>query len=273
MAASRTLAQVTNVSPPRNKAIVGVNAFAHEAGIHQHGVLQNRATYEIMKPEDIGLSTDGIVLGKHSGRHALGCARRELGFVLEGEVSTRRSTASSRSPTRSASSTAPGWSACWRSQDGQDDRRWTLSQLEIRTPHARQSWPVARVELDHGTRGRVTDYRLGAGALDAIFSLDQPDHGRPGAGRRARAAICRRRSGRSAEDGQGAKVLVEIALDVGGEIFSGRAPRPRHPALLRRRLHRRGQQCRDRCNEGATRGPAPGRVKGVSHESYRRSAG
>ena len=71
MAASRTLSQITNTPPPRNKSIVGANAFAHESGIHQHGMLQNRETYEIMKPEDIGLSVEGIVLGKHSGRHAL----------------------------------------------------------------------------------------------------------------------------------------------------------------------------------------------------------
>ena len=56
---------------PRNKAIVGKNAFAHESGIHQHGVLANRETYEIMKPEDVGVSTDNLVLGKHSGRAAL----------------------------------------------------------------------------------------------------------------------------------------------------------------------------------------------------------
>src|SRR3990170_2799306 len=85
MAASRTLAQITNTPPPRNKPIVGGNAFAHEAGIHQHGVLQNRETYEIMKPEDIGLSVESIVLGKHSGRHALAARAKALGYVLEGQ--------------------------------------------------------------------------------------------------------------------------------------------------------------------------------------------
>src|SRR5258707_1164688 len=84
-AASRTLAQITNTPPPRNKSVVGANAFAHESGIHQHGVLQNRETYEIIKPEDIGLATDGIVLGKHSGRHALAAKAKALGYLLEGE--------------------------------------------------------------------------------------------------------------------------------------------------------------------------------------------
>ena len=71
---SRTLATDHQDRTPAlpNKSIVGANAFAHESGIHQHGVLQNRETYEIIKPEDVGLSTEeSIVLGKHSGRHAL----------------------------------------------------------------------------------------------------------------------------------------------------------------------------------------------------------
>ena len=70
-AASKLLATITGNPVPRNKAIVGKNAFAHESGIHQHGVLANRETYEIMKPEDVGVSTDNLVLGKHSGRAAL----------------------------------------------------------------------------------------------------------------------------------------------------------------------------------------------------------
>ena len=74
------LSDVTGLVVQRNKAIVGQNAFAHEAGIHQHGVIQNRATYEIMKPEDVGLDRNALVLGKHSGRHALRKRLEELGF-------------------------------------------------------------------------------------------------------------------------------------------------------------------------------------------------
>jgi 2-isopropylmalate synthase len=65
---------------PRNKAIVGENAFAHEAGIHQHGMLKNASTYEIMRPEDVGLSKSNLVLGKHSGRHAFRERVEQLGF-------------------------------------------------------------------------------------------------------------------------------------------------------------------------------------------------
>ena len=82
-AASKLLATLTGNPVPRNKAIVGKNAFAHESGIHQHGVLANRETYEIMKPEHVGVSTDNLVLGKHSGRAALRSRAEKLGFTLE----------------------------------------------------------------------------------------------------------------------------------------------------------------------------------------------
>ncbi len=78
---SRLVSHVTGVSVQPNKAIVGKNAFAHEAGIHQHGVLENPLTYEIMKPETVGFPSSKIVFGKHSGRHALKQKLEQLGFV------------------------------------------------------------------------------------------------------------------------------------------------------------------------------------------------
>ena len=86
---SRLVSSITGMHPPRNKAIVGENAFAHEAGIHQHGMLQHASTYEIMRPEDVGLSKSNLVLGKHSGRHAFRDRVRELGFDLD-EFETNR---------------------------------------------------------------------------------------------------------------------------------------------------------------------------------------
>ena len=81
--ASHMLAAVTGNFVPRNKAIVGENAFAHEAGIHQHGVLASRETYEIMKPEDVGVLKSQLVLGKHSGKHAVIDRAKDMGFELE----------------------------------------------------------------------------------------------------------------------------------------------------------------------------------------------
>jgi 2-isopropylmalate synthase len=80
---SRMLANIVGVPIPRNKAIVGENAFAHESGIHQHGMLKHHSTYEIMRPQDVGLSRSALVLGKHSGRHALRDRIKELGFELD----------------------------------------------------------------------------------------------------------------------------------------------------------------------------------------------
>lgn len=80
---SRLISGITGVPVQPNKAIVGKNAFAHEAGIHQHGVLSNKKTYEIMTPESIGLPENAIVLGKHSGKHAF-CERlKDLGYVVD----------------------------------------------------------------------------------------------------------------------------------------------------------------------------------------------
>lgn len=83
--ASQLLSSIISFDVQPNKAIVGRNAFAHEAGIHQHGVLSNPLCYEIMTPESVGVSKNSIVLGKHSGRHALLARYEELGYRFDGE--------------------------------------------------------------------------------------------------------------------------------------------------------------------------------------------
>ncbi|MCZ6695347.1 MAG: 2-isopropylmalate synthase, partial [Acidobacteria bacterium] len=79
---SQLLSSITGMLVQPNKAVVGKNAFAHEAGIHQDGVLKERRTYEIMTPESVGIKTNRLVLGKHSGRHALGRKMADLGYKL-----------------------------------------------------------------------------------------------------------------------------------------------------------------------------------------------
>jgi 2-isopropylmalate synthase len=82
---SRLVSRLTGMQVQPNKAIVGANAFAHESGIHQDGVMKNRQTYEIMTPESVGVPSSQIILGKLSGRHALQKRMKELGFDLEGK--------------------------------------------------------------------------------------------------------------------------------------------------------------------------------------------
>ncbi len=84
-ATSRLLSTITGVTVPPNKAVVGANAFAHEAGIHQDGILKNPLTYEILPPEAVGVPARSLVLGKHSGRNALRARLEELGYTTTAE--------------------------------------------------------------------------------------------------------------------------------------------------------------------------------------------
>jgi 2-isopropylmalate synthase len=85
VAASRIVSEATGFVVQRNKAVVGENAFAHEAGIHQHGILQHAQTYEIMRPEDVGFPATRLVLGKHSGRHVLRKRLEDLGHEIDAQ--------------------------------------------------------------------------------------------------------------------------------------------------------------------------------------------
>ena len=80
---SQLLSSIIGCAVQPNKAIVGRNAFAHEAGIHQHGVISNPLCYEIMTPESVGVPTNNLVLGKHSGRHALALRYKDLGYSMQ----------------------------------------------------------------------------------------------------------------------------------------------------------------------------------------------
>ena len=87
---SRLVSRLTGYPVQPNKAIVGRNAFAHESGIHQDGMLKERSTYEIMDATTVGLDANQLVLGKHSGRHALRAALEELGYQVDGQVAQHR---------------------------------------------------------------------------------------------------------------------------------------------------------------------------------------
>ena len=224
MAASHTLAQVTNSPPPRNKSIVGANAFAHEAGIHQHGVLQNPETYEIMKPEDIGLAVEGIILGKHSGRHALAARAKSLGFILEGDRLDRAFVAfKTIADEIGIVDSARLLSLLSGIDTGAPERLWKLNKVDIRSPVSANAWPVARIELEHGERGRVTDIASAPGALDAAFLAVSQMMNLPARVDQLDMQYIAVDASEPAPDGQGANVLTEITLEVDGELYAGRA--------------------------------------------------
>jgi isopropylmalate/homocitrate/citramalate synthase len=134
-----------------NKAVVGASAFAHESGIHQHGVLANRATYEIMDPLEIGLEGNRSCLGKHSGRHAFADALEKIGIELDEDHMNRRSRASRSSPTgRSSSPTRTSRRSCPRSSARRrgDRSSWSRCASGGGTP----SRPRATVRLRRATR-------------------------------------------------------------------------------------------------------------------------
>lgn len=222
--ASRTLAQITNTPPPRNKSIVGANAFAHESGIHQHGVLQDRQTYEIIKPEDIGLAIDGIILGKHSGRHALAARAKALGYILEGEQLDRTFAAfKTVADEVGIVDTARLVALLSEAHTHRRQALWKLSKVDIRAPVSANAWPVARVELEHGERGRVTDIASAPGALDGAFAAVSQMMGLPARVDSLEMQYIAADPDEPAPDGQGANVLVEMTIEVDHEIFAGRA--------------------------------------------------
>ncbi|HEX4761354.1 MAG TPA: alpha-isopropylmalate synthase regulatory domain-containing protein, partial [Sphingomicrobium sp.] len=224
ISASRTLAQITNAPPPRNKSIVGANAFAHESGIHQHGVLQNRQTYEIIDPDDIGLATESIVLGKHSGRHALVARAKALGYILEGEqLGLTFAAFKAVADEVGIVDTARLVALLSETRTHRPQALWKLSKLDIRAPVAANGWPVARVELEHGERGRVTDIASAPGALDAAFAAVSQMMGVAARVDALDMQYLAAEPDEPAADGQGANVLVEMTIEADGEMFAGRA--------------------------------------------------
>ncbi|MEW4448856.1 2-isopropylmalate synthase [Qipengyuania sp. JC766] len=165
-AASRLLGETTGNMPPRNKAIVGRNAFAHEAGIHQHGVLADRRTYEIMSPEDIGLPSNALVLGKHSGKHALRARLEALGHDLGGNrfeeiYSGFKSLADTKREVTDND-------LCDLVAEDGRGHAWELVRVEMRTGTKANAKPTAKVTLDHRDRGRLTAIGHGTGPFEAL---------------------------------------------------------------------------------------------------------
>jgi len=226
MAASRALSKATNTHPPRNKAIVGANAFAHESGIHQHGVLKNRETYEIMKPEDVGLGSNQIVLGKHSGKHALAARAAELGWSLEGDqLQTAFDAFKSLADEIGLVDSGQLSALLERVESGTDGEAelWALTRLDIRAPLSANDHPVARIELEHGRRGPVTDIATAPGALDAAYKAVSQIMDMPARVEDIDMQYVAASPEDEGQDGQEADVLVELKASVDGEVYAGRA--------------------------------------------------
>ncbi len=164
---SRLVAHVTGIQVQRNKAIVGQNAFAHEAGIHQDGMLKERSTYEIMCPEDVGLTRTELVLGKHSGRHALRDKVHELGYHLD-EVQLQQVFEGFKAlADRKKVVYDADIEALAEAQIHSGPALWTLESFH--TSAGTGTLPMAAVCLAHVDGRKVEDAACGDGPVDAVF--------------------------------------------------------------------------------------------------------
>ncbi len=165
---SRKLSHITGMQVQRNKAIVGQNAFAHEAGIHQDGMLKERSTYEIMKPEDVGIPRTELVLGKHSGRHALKQRVQDLGYHLGDEQLNRlfedfKKLADRKKVVYDADIEALAETALHSNASA----LWTLEAFSCNAGTG--TLPSAAVALWNKDGTIVKDAAVGDGPVDAVF--------------------------------------------------------------------------------------------------------
>ncbi len=164
---SRLVSNMTGYEVPPNKAVVGRNAFLHESGIHQDGVLKDRRTFEIMTPKDIGLEGTNIFLGKHSGRHALKDALEELGYILEGETLKRAFTRFKEIADHKRIVTAADLEAIAADELGSFEGKFVLDSFRVVAATGRQS--RAAVTISHSEHGTFEAEAEGEGPVDAVF--------------------------------------------------------------------------------------------------------
>ena len=165
---SRLVANYTGIHVPRNKAIIGQNAFAHEAGIHQDGMLKDQRTYEIMTPQTVGLTQSQLVLGKHSGKHALRIRLKELGFELDrdqlGEAFKRFKVLADRKK----DITDADLQALALQQEQKPSETFVITDLQISC--GRPGMPTATVRLVGPNDREFIASAVGSGPVDAAFT-------------------------------------------------------------------------------------------------------
>ena len=169
MRCSRMVSHYTGIQVQPNKAIVGANAFAHESGIHQDGVLKHQATYEIMLPETVGLTESRMVLGKHSGRHAYKKRLEQLGYGrdltperLDQYVEKFKILADEKK-----SVTDADIDAIVSDEMFKPEAFWTLESLHVTAGNRVK--PTATITLSYKDGGEVSEAAMGTGPVDAVF--------------------------------------------------------------------------------------------------------
>jgi 2-isopropylmalate synthase len=172
---SRMVSRLTGYAIQPNKAVVGRNAFAHESGIHQDGVLKERTTYEIMDATEVGLESNSIVLGKHSGRHALRDALEQLGFKVEGNALNQAFKRFKEIADKKKQVTALDLEAIVSDEMRERGESYSLAWFEVEAGSRRE--PLARVAVKRPSGEEVVAEASGDGPVDAIFHAIQEASG------------------------------------------------------------------------------------------------
>ncbi len=209
---SRLVANITGLQVPRNKAIVGRNAFAHEAGIHQDGMLKERTTYEIMRPEDVGFAKSDLVLGKHSGRAALADRAKALGYHLSTEQ-LQKVFESFKILADKKKEVYDGDIAALIDQQIHDlSNTWSLVSYHV--VGGSGEIPSVTLTLRHGDRDVTQTVSAGDGPIDAIFLAIERITGV--------TTACKDFRVQAVTVGKDAQAEVNVELEHHGRIHRGR---------------------------------------------------
>ena len=208
---SRMVSRLTGYQVQPNKAIVGRNAFAHESGIHQDGVLKERTTYEIMDATTIGLETNSLVLGKHSGRHALRNALEELGFKVEGAALNTAFKRFKELADKKKKVTALDLEAIVSDEMKQAPATFELVSFDIEASSTRS--PLAHVQVRMPDGEVESGSFTGDGPVDAFFSALNAATGRE--------ARLKEYHVSAVTGGRDALGEVNVLLELDGQLSSG----------------------------------------------------
>lgn len=211
---SRLVSFVTGLEVQRNKAIVGRNAFAHEAGIHQDGILKERTTYEIMLPSDVGFASTDLVMGKHSGRAALADRAKTLGFNLTGEQLQEvfedfKSLADRKKEIFDGDIVALVENKIL----GQVEQEWALVSFNVDLQYREP--PKISLTLKKGDKEETAELADGSGPVDAAFLAVKKITGVD--------LTCKSYRVQSSTLGRDANGEINIRVDHDGETYRGRA--------------------------------------------------
>jgi len=208
---SRLVSGITGMVVQRNKAIVGQNAFAHEAGIHQDGILKERTTYEIMRPEDVGFTTQ-LVLGKHSGRAALADRARALGYRLTPEQLNAVFEEFKLLADKKKEIYDADLAALIEQEIAHVPDRWTFDSYRLSTATGRT--PQVWLRLRRGEQLLETELADGDGPVDAVFLAIEKLTGL--------SLICKDYQVHSVSVGKDAQAEVTVEVEYQNRLFRGR---------------------------------------------------